>query len=74
MPPASSTSTATFAASPHPLGILEALWGFEGGAWLGYSPEFPAASDLTEKNFLDVVFICVGGSGPGAATFTRPTV
>jgi len=54
--------------------MLEALWESEGGTWLGYSPLFPGASDLREKDFLDVVFICVDGSGPAAATFTRPLV
>jgi hypothetical protein len=38
--------------------------------WMGWSPAFPEASDLTQVDRLDVVFICVGG----AATFTRPVI
>jgi hypothetical protein len=57
-----------------PPGILESLWEFDGVTWLGYSPQFPAASNLTQMDRLDVVFICVGGSGPGAGTFTRPVI
>lgn len=68
------TPIATIADAVTPPGILDSVWEFEGGIWVGFSPLFPEVSDLTEKDFLDVVFICVGGSGPGAATFTRPVV
>jgi len=51
-----------------PAEALNDLWRFEGAMWTGYSPHFPAASDLTEVDRLDVVFICV----ESAATFTRP--
>lgn len=69
-----ATPADTIAGAVTPPGALEALWQMEAGAWLGFSPEFPQASNLTDLAFLDVAFICVGGSGPGAATFTRPTV
>ena len=46
------------------------MWEFEAGVWLGYSPAYPQASDLTVKNFLDVVFICVDAP----ATFVRRLV
>jgi len=36
--------------------------------WAGYSPQFPVASDLTQVDRLDVVFVCVDAD----ATFTRP--
>ena len=65
-----STPIGTIAASVVPPGELESLWGFEGDTWRGWSPAFPQASDLTEVDRLDVVFICVGGS----ATFTRPVI
>jgi hypothetical protein len=67
-----STPVATIAAAVAPSDLLEGLWEFDGATWLAYSPEFPQASNLTETNQLDVVFICVGGSSPSAAMFTRP--
>jgi hypothetical protein len=65
-----ATTIETIAAAVGPAGNLDALWEFEGGVWLGYSPAYPQVSDLTEKNFLDVVFVCVLGPG----SFVRPTV
>jgi YVTN family beta-propeller protein len=63
-----STPVATVAGAVAPPEALEALWRFDGAEWTGYSAASPAASDLTEVDRLDVVFICV----EGAATFTRP--
>jgi len=63
-----NTPIATVAGAVTPPGVLESLWEFEGGVWMGWSAEFPEASDLTHMDFLDVVFVCV----EGAATFTRP--
>jgi hypothetical protein len=57
-----------------PPGVLESLWEFDGVTWLGYSPQFLAASNLTQMDRLDVVFICIGSSGPGAGTFSRPVI
>jgi len=68
------TTTINLLPCAWPRAIVEALWEFEGGTWLAFSSRFPEVSDLGEKDFLDVVFICVGSSGPGAATFTRPVV
>lgn len=68
------TPIPTIAGAVSPPGMLQVLWDFESGTWMGYSPLFPEVGDLTEVNFLDVVFLCVGGSGPNAATFTRPLV
>jgi YVTN family beta-propeller protein len=65
-----NTPIGTIAGSVAPPGELESLWGFEGDTWRGWSPAFPQASDLTQVDRLDVVFICVGGS----ATFTRPVI
>lgn len=62
------TPIGTIADAVTPPGILSSLWEFEAGFWLGYSPFFPEVSDLTEKDFLDVVFICVDVAG----TFERP--
>jgi hypothetical protein len=64
------TPIATVAGGVSPSGILASLWEYESGAWLGYSPDFPQASDLTEVSFLDVVFICVND----ASVFVRPVV
>lgn len=65
-----STPIQTIADAVGPSGILTALWEFEQGTWLGYSPQFPEVSDLTEKDFLAVVFICVNAPGD----FSRPVV
>jgi len=65
-----ATAVQTIADNVGPAGIVDSLWEFEMGTWLGYSPQFPEVSDLREKDFLDVVFVCV--SGPGV--FVRPTV
>jgi hypothetical protein len=51
-----------------PWGILESLWGFREGAWLGYSPRYPEVSDLAEIDFGQALFICT--SAPGQ--FLRP--
>ncbi len=69
-----ATPIATIDGAVAPAGILDSLWQYNGVTWLGYSPLFPAASDLTQMDRLDVVFICIGGSGPGAGTFSRPIV
>jgi len=69
-----ATPIATIDGAVAPPAVLESLWQFDGVTWLGYSPQFPAASNLTQMDRLDVVFICISGSGPGAATFTRPVV
>ena len=65
-----ATPVQTIAGAVGPAGNLQALWEFGGNAWLGYSPAYPQASDLTAMDFLDVVFICVGGPG----SFARPIV
>jgi hypothetical protein len=64
------TPIQTIAEAVRPAGILEALWEFEQGTWLGYSPRFPEVSNLAEKAFTDVTFICVSASGD----FVRPVV
>ena len=67
---ADGTPIGSIASAVGAAGNLEALWKLEGGVWLGYSPAFPQASDLTLSDFLDVVFVCV--AAPGA--FVRPVV
>ena len=64
------TTVQTLTAAIAPPGILTAMWKFQGGIWLGYSPEFPEASDLATTGFLDVAFLCVDAAG----TFVRPLV
>jgi CSLREA domain-containing protein len=67
---ADGTPIANIAGAVSPTDILVALWQFEGGVWLGYSPQFPEVSDLTQMNRLDVVFVCVSANG----TFSRPVI
>lgn len=64
------TTVQTLAAAISPPGILLSMWAFEEGFWLGYSPQYPQASDLAVRGFLDVVFLCVDAPG----TFVRPLV
>jgi len=52
--------------------MAESLRESEGGVWADSSAAFQEATNLTEKDSLDEVFICVSGSGPRAATFSRP--
>jgi len=65
-----STPVGIIAGAVAPPETLRRLWEFEGGTWRGWSAAFPQASDLTEVDRLDVVFVCVDG----AATFTRPVI
>jgi CSLREA domain-containing protein len=65
-----ATPIATIAGATAPAGILVAIWQFEGGIWLGYSPQFPDVSDLTQMDRLDVAFVCVSSAG----TFSRPII
>jgi hypothetical protein len=65
-----NTPIGTIASAVSPPGILVSIWEFDMSVWLGYSPQFPDVSDLTHKDFLDVVFLCVSAEG----TFTRPEV
>jgi len=67
-----NTPIQTIASCVSPPEILIAIWEFEApmGIWLGYSPQFPEVSDLTEKDRLDVAFLCVDAPG----TFTRPLI
>jgi hypothetical protein len=64
------TTVQTLAAAISPPDILNAMWAFQGGLWLGYSPAYPEASNLVTRDFLDVVFLCVDAPG----TFVRPLV
>jgi CSLREA domain-containing protein len=67
---ANATPISTIANATSPAGILVAIWQFEGGVWLGYSPQFPDVSDLTAMDRLDVAFVCVSTAG----TFSRPII
>jgi hypothetical protein len=64
------TAITDIAGAVTPAASLVSLWKFEDGTWLGYSPDFPQASDLAEVSFLDVAFICVRE----ASVFVRPVV
>jgi hypothetical protein len=63
-----ATPVGRIASGVSPPGILDALWEFEAGAWLGYSPRFPEVSDLTETGSSAVFFVCVNAPG----SFLRP--
>jgi len=66
------TAIATIANAVSPSGILISIWWFDTatGRWLGYSPQFPAASDLTQVDRLEAIFICVSSAG----TWSRPQI
>jgi hypothetical protein len=55
-----------------PAEALDAIWLFDAasGAWQGYSPAAPEASDLESVNNLDAIFVCVNA----AATISRPVI
>jgi parallel beta-helix repeat protein len=67
-----NTPIATIAGAVSPSGILISIWKFEpsSGAWLGYSPQAPQASNLTQVNRLDAIFICVSSAG----SWSRPKI
>lgn len=54
------------AISPRPTSV----WKSTAGVFLGFSPEFPDASDLTSADLLDVLMICMSSDG----NFSRPQV
>jgi hypothetical protein len=60
---ADATPIGTIADAVGPAGNLISLWMFDVGTWRAYSPQFPEVSDLTEADFLDVVFVCVAAPG-----------
>jgi hypothetical protein len=52
-----------------PPGNLRSLWVQQPSPiWKGYSPQFPGASDMEPVDQLDVLAICVSGSG----AYVRP--
>jgi CSLREA domain-containing protein len=67
-----NTPIATIAGAVSPSGILISIWWFNPatGAWLGYSPQAPQASDLTEVDRLEAIFICVSSAG----AWSRPLI
>jgi hypothetical protein len=67
---ADNTPIATIADAVSPSGILISIWNFDAGVWLGYSPQFPSVSDLTDIDRLDAFFLCVSSAG----TWSRPVI
>jgi hypothetical protein len=55
-----------------PAEALDAIWLFDpaSGAWQGYSPAAPEASDLASVNNLDAIFVCMNAPG----TIGRPVI
>jgi hypothetical protein len=66
------TAITTIGNAVSPSGILISIWWFNAGAgvWMGYSPQFPQASDLTAVDRLEAIFICVSSAG----SWSRPLV
>jgi hypothetical protein len=66
------TPITTIANAVSPSGILISIWWFNPGtaSWLGYSPQFPQASDLTAVDRLEAIFICVSSAG----SWSRPII
>jgi hypothetical protein len=68
---ASGTGAADLASLVGPPENLVALWAQQPPPlWKGYSPEFPEVSDMEPVQQLDVLAICMAGSG----TFSRPII
>jgi parallel beta-helix repeat protein len=66
-----NTSPATLVAAISPSANIAGIWAQQPPPrWKGYNPFFPTASDMLPVDTLDVVAICMRGSG----TFTRPVV
>jgi hypothetical protein len=67
-----ATPIADVVAGVAPAEALDAIWLFDpaSGAWMGYSPAAPEASDLESVNNLDAIFVCVNA----AATISRPVI
>jgi len=67
------TASDTVAQAVTPAGALQAMWRYDAAlkTWEGYSPAAPpAASDLLTVDFLDSVWLCVGGAPSAAPTAT----
>jgi hypothetical protein len=66
------TPITTIANAVSPSGILISIWWYQPstGIWLGYSPQAPQASDLTEVDRLEAIFICVSSAG----SWSRPQI
>jgi len=64
------TPVTTIAGAVTPPSALISVWAFQAGTWLGYSPQFPQASQTFNVDRLGVAFICVSS----AATWSRPLI
>lgn len=66
------TAMSTISAAIQPAEAVIAIWRFDSAQqrFVGFSAQFPAASDLTAANRGDAVFICMRGP----ATLTRPAI
>jgi hypothetical protein len=67
-----ATSIDTVVTGVAPAEALDAIWLFDpaSGAWQGYSPAAPEASDLESVNNLDAIFVCMNAPG----TIGRPVI
>jgi hypothetical protein len=62
------TPIGDIAAAVSPSYALFSIWELDAGAWRGYSALYPELAELSEVNFLDVLFICMDEPG----TLERP--
>lgn len=62
------TASATVAEAVTPAGILDSMWRHDAAMnrFEGFSPAAPQASDLLTVDFLDAVWLCIGGVAPAA--------
>jgi hypothetical protein len=67
---ATGTQTSVVAAAVTPSSAIRSIWRYNNASqtFQGFSPQFPAQSDLQTVNLFDPVFICMNMPG----TFVRP--
>jgi hypothetical protein len=66
-----NTPPSTLAAAIEPAGGVGGLWAQQSPPdWAGFNPQFPEVSDMEPINTLDVVAVCMSGSG----TLTQPQI
>jgi subtilisin family serine protease len=70
---ADGSAPSEVAAAVTPPDALESIWRLDNvsGAFQGFSPQFPEASQLTSLQFLDAVYVCT--AAPGSITMPAVT-
>ena len=69
------TSSQAVANAVSPVGSVQAIWSYDAAQqrFTAFSPSAPQASDLISVNFLQAVWVCIGGTPPAPAVVV-PTV